>query len=130
LDIVFFENADGFFEKVSGDPGRSRPVFLWNGIVEALCLRFGFCQCLEFFGEGNVVEEGPGVVELVIPCPFQIAHGREEVHEFFIAHEGEEGSVYARRVGIVGAVVVGAPEWLGGFADGCEGVSWRVLGQG
>ena len=70
LDIVFFEDAGGFFKKFSGNPGWSGPVFAWDDMVGALCLRFGLCESLKFFGEGDVVEEGPRVVEFVIPRSF------------------------------------------------------------
>jgi hypothetical protein len=39
-------------------------------MVGALCFSFGLCEFLEFFGEGDIVEEGPGVIELVIPRSF------------------------------------------------------------
>ena len=45
-------------------------MFLWDGMVVALCFRFGLCESLEFFGEGDIIEEGPGVVEFVIPRSF------------------------------------------------------------
>jgi hypothetical protein len=120
LDVVLLEDAHRFFEEVARDPRRRRPVLGWDGVVRAICFGLGLGELLELFGEGHVVEEGPGVVELVVPCSFEVAHRRKEVEEFLVAHEGEEGSVYARGVGVVGTVVVGAPEWFRGLANGCS----------
>ena len=45
-----------------------------DGVVGAFgfCLRLG--HSFEFFGEGFVVDEGPGVVEFVVPCSLQVLH--------------------------------------------------------
>lgn len=86
LDVVLSEDAGGFFEEVVGDPGRRRPVLGRDGVVGAFCGGFRLGKSLEFFSEGDVVEEGPGVVELVVPGSFEVAHRREEVEEFFVSH--------------------------------------------
>ena len=43
----------------------------------------------ELFGKGNIVEECPGVVELVIPRLFKLLHGGDELVKFFISDERE-----------------------------------------
>lgn len=45
----------------------------------------GACLLLELFREGLVIEKGPGVVELVVPCPLEIYHGCHHVVHLFIA---------------------------------------------
>jgi hypothetical protein len=90
-------------------------------MVGAICGGFSLGECLELFRKGDVIEESPGVIELVIPSPFEVAHCEEKVLQFFVAHKGEKGRIYAWRVWTVGAVIVGAPEWFGGFANSCEG---------
>ncbi len=95
-------------------------MFFWDHVVGAVCFCFGLREFLKFVGEGHIVEEGPGVIELGVPCSFEIAHAREEFVKFFIADEGEESSVYSGRVRVIGAVVVGAPERFEGFANGCR----------
>lgn len=42
--------------------------------ISALCLGRGLRLLLELLAEGHLVEEGPGVVELVIPSSLQISH--------------------------------------------------------
>ena len=118
LHVFLLEDASGFFEEVARYPGRCFPVIGRNGMVGAVCFGFGLGESLELIGKGDVVEEGPGVVELVVPGPFKVAHCREEIEEFLIAHEGEERSVYTWGIGVVGTVVVGTPEWLGWLTDG------------
>ena len=59
------------------------------------CFRGGLSATFEFFGKGNVVEEGPWVVEFVVPCRFELAHGGDQGVEFFVADEGEEAGIYA-----------------------------------
>lgn len=78
-------------------------------VVVAGSLGFGAGFGFEVFGEGFVVEEGPGVVEFVVPGSFEIAHGLNHAVDFFIANEGEDGGVDSRGVGVVGGVVVGSP---------------------
>lgn len=43
------------------------------------------CLLLELCRERLVVEKGPGVVELVVPCPLEIYHGCHHVVHLFIA---------------------------------------------
>lgn len=94
-------------------------MFFWDCVVGAVCFCFGLGAFLEFFGERDIVEECPGVVELAVPCSFEVAHSREEFVEFFITDEGEEGGIYARRVRVVSAIEVGTPERFGRLANGC-----------
>ena len=75
-------------------------------VVVAFRFRLSLCYELEFFGEGFVVDEGPGVVEFVVPGSFEILHRLHQVGEFFVADEGEEGGVDAVAVEVVGVVVV------------------------
>ena len=96
-------------------------MLAWNGVVGTVRFGFSLRKSFELFCKGDVVKEGPGVVELVVPGSLEVAHGREEFEEFFITHEREEGGVYARRVWIVGSVIVGAPERFRGLAHGCKG---------
>ena len=42
--------------------------------VVNLRLRFGLRPPLELFRERGVVEEDPWVIELAVPCPFQITN--------------------------------------------------------
>jgi hypothetical protein len=60
----------------------------------------------EFFREGLVVEEDPGVVEFRIPGPLQVFHRRNKVVQLLIADEGNESSVRAGGMGAVGGIVV------------------------
>lgn len=42
--------------------------------IDALGLCCGACLSFELFREWLIVEEGPWIVELVVPCSFEIAH--------------------------------------------------------
>ena len=68
LHVLVFEVVCALLHQVSVDPAGNGPVFFRDGVVGALCfcLRLGYF--FEFFGEGFVVDEGPGVVEFVVPC--------------------------------------------------------------
>jgi hypothetical protein len=81
-------------------------VFFRYHVVTDFSTRECGGSLLEFLCEGDIIEESPGIVELVVPGRLELAHGGEEVGEFFIADEGEERGVYAWGVGIVGGVVV------------------------
>ena len=71
-----------------------------------LCFCGGADAGFEFFGEGLVVEEEPGVVEFAVEGALEVADGHEHVLELVVAHKSEEGRVDAVRVGVVGGVVV------------------------
>ena len=74
MDVLLFEHFCAFLEEVVVYPGGDGPVFFGDELVAA----FGFClgagSGFEFFGEGDVVEEGPGVVEFVVPGSFEVLH--------------------------------------------------------
>ena len=52
-----------------------------------LCLGFAPDGLFEFVCEGHVVEEGPRVIELAVPGPFQIFHRGDHVIGLFIAYK-------------------------------------------
>ena len=53
-------------------------LFLWlsfggvedRSTVMTFCFCFGLSSPFEIFGEGDVVEKGPGVIKFAIPGPF------------------------------------------------------------
>lgn len=61
---------------------------------------------LEFFGEGLVIEEDVGVVELVVPSALEILHGVNQVAEFLIPHKGDDGGIGASGIFAIGGVIV------------------------
>lgn len=56
------------------DPRGHGPVVLGDEMVEAGRIGGGGGEIFEALGEGFVVEEGPGVVELVVPGRFEVVH--------------------------------------------------------
>jgi hypothetical protein len=85
------------------------------GTACGLCLRrtiahLGFCSgprlLLELFRKGLVVEEGPRVIELVIPRALQVLHALQHSLEFLVTYQREDGGIDARAIGRVGCVVV------------------------
>jgi hypothetical protein len=70
LHVVFAEDFGAFFVEVVGDPGWGGPVFRGDEFVVALRFGEGLGAAFEFFGKGDFVEEGPGVVEFVVPVLF------------------------------------------------------------
>lgn len=98
LDIVLLQYVGALDKQVLVDPAGHLPVLLWHNLVAHLGLGGGARGLFELFGKGNVVEEGPGVVELVVPSPFEILHGLEDAGQLFIADEREQGGVDAIRV--------------------------------
>ena len=91
-----------------------------EGIYTVIAWRFRlrFCSLFEYFVKGLVVEKGPGVVEFVVPRPFQIAHCLDHAIYLVISYQREEGGVYSGRFGIVGCVVVCAPQMTIGLRNG------------
>ena len=121
LDVVLFQDPGRLFEEVGTDPRRSRPVVFRDCVVGALCFCGGLGLALELIREWDIVEEGPGVVELAIPGAFKVSHCGEELVELFVADEGEERGVDAGGIwGVWGVGCVGAPEGLGWLADWIE----------
>ncbi len=49
---------------------------------------------LEVVREGDIVDKGPGIVELAVECPLQISHALQDARQLRVADEGEE-----RRIG-------------------------------
>lgn len=93
LNTILLQDFGRFFVKVHVDPRWHLPVLLWNQLISALglCEFLGFS--LEFLGKWDVVEEGPGVVEFVVPRALEIAHRREHILELFISYESQQGGV-------------------------------------
>lgn len=73
-----------------------------------LTLGLGNCLCLllEFLREGHVIEEDIRVIELVVPRAFEIAHGADQVIEFLVADEGDDGGIGPSRLLTIGIVIV------------------------
>lgn len=76
-------------------------------VAVGLCDGLGFS--FELGVEWFVVEEGPGVIELVVPGPFEIDHRLNHAVHLIISHERQYCSVYSRRVGIISGIVISAP---------------------
>jgi hypothetical protein len=85
----------------------------------------GLCGCprllLELLGEWLVIEEYPRVVELVIPCPLQVAHALQHIVDFFVAHQRYDGGIYTRAVRIIRCIIVAvdSAQWSGWFTRSC-----------
>jgi hypothetical protein len=56
--------------------------------VGCLCAGGGARLLLELVGEGHVVDEGPGVVELVVPDALEVGHALEHSVELVVTDEG------------------------------------------
>ena len=81
-------------------------------------LRFGLRTLLEFGREGDIVEECPRVVELAIPCSFQVTHRGEHALQFLIPHQRQKCSIDPGRIWVVGGIGVSLcpPKWLSRFS--------------
>ena len=84
LDLLFLQDLCGFGEEVGIYPRWHSPLFFGDEFVVAFCFGFGRCAAFEFFGEGHIVEEGPGVVEFGVPSAFEVAHGLDHAVDFFV----------------------------------------------
>lgn len=73
-----------------------------------LALGFGHCLSLlfELIGEGHIVEEDIGIVELFVPCSLQVTHCREQLTQLLIADEGNKRSIGAGRLFAIGGVIM------------------------
>lgn len=67
LNVMFLEDICALTEQIAVDPTWHFPVLFWNELVAYFGLCHGTCGLFEVLGEGYVVEEGPGVVEFVVP---------------------------------------------------------------
>lgn len=115
LDFLLLEYLAAFLEQVVVYPGGHGPVFFRDELVIALRVGFGAGAALEVFGEGDVVEEGPGIVEFVVPGSLEVFHRLDHAFDFFVADEREDCGVDAGGIGVVGGVVVCSPEFAGGL---------------
>lgn len=61
---------------------------------------------LELFREGLVIEEDIGIVELVVPSALEVLHGVDQVAEFLVAHEGDDGGIGASGLLAIGRVIM------------------------
>lgn len=66
----------------------------------------GLCLLLEFLAEGLVVEENVRIVEFVVPCALEIAHGVDQLVQFLVAHKRDEGGIGAGGLFAIGGVIV------------------------
>lgn len=69
-------------------------------------LRLRLRSLLKLSREGLVVEEDPGIVELVVPRSLQVTHRRNEIVQFLVSDEGDQCRVGPGRVGAIGGIVV------------------------
>lgn len=67
LDVLFLKDICALAEQIAIDPAGNFPVLFRNELVTNVGLCHGTCGLFKFLGEGYIVEEGPGVVEFVIP---------------------------------------------------------------
>lgn len=124
LDALLREHLGALPEEVVVDPGGHGPVLLRNEFVVARGVGFGAGALFEFGGEGFVVEEGPGVVEFMIPGPLEVAHRLYHAVNFGVADQGEDGCVDAGGARIIGGIVVGgSPELASGLVGFLKSVS-------
>lgn len=71
----------------------------------------GLRLLLKLLGEGFVIEKDIGIVELVVPGALEIAHRTDQLVEFLVTDEGDEGGIGAGGLFALGGVIVifGAP---------------------
>lgn len=126
LDVLLGQYLGAFPEEVVVDPGGHGPVLLGDELVVAWGVGFGAGAFFELGGEGLVVEEGPGVVELAVPGPFEVAHGLHHAVDFRVADQGENGCVDAGGIRVIrGVVVGGSPELASGLVGFLRSVSLK-----
>lgn len=75
--------------------------------VSDLGLRYRARSLLELFGKGHVVEKGPGVVELVVPCPLEVAHRLQHAFQLLVSYQGQQGGIDSGRVRCARRIVFG-----------------------
>lgn len=86
---------------------RLQPSECARHTISAFRLCGRACLALELGGKGDVVEKGPRVVELVIPCSLQILHRLEHPLEFFVSDERQEGGGDSSGTGFAWSVGIG-----------------------
>lgn len=106
LDAVCLEDRGGFFVEFLIDPWRRDPVLVGDEVKEDVGFCFFANGVLELLRKGDVVEEGPRVVEFRVERAFQVAHRLYNTVELFVAHEGEECCVDAGGLWIVRCIIV------------------------
>lgn len=106
LHVLFLQQVGGFFEQIHVDPGRDCPVFFRDELVPDLGGGKGRGAHFEFFREGLVIEESPGIVEFGVERLFEVGHRLQEVVELGVADEGNDGGIDAVGIGIVRGVIV------------------------
>ena len=87
LHAILFQDLCGFFPEIFVDKVWHFPVFFRDGMVRAFRFRYCLGSSLEFFCEGDIVEECPWIVEFMVPCTFEFAHRGEEIFQFLVANE-------------------------------------------
>lgn len=88
LDILLFQSVRGLLEEIGIDPTWHRPVLFWDQLVIALRFCRGARDTLELLRERDLVEEGPRIVELVVPRPFQITHRLYDACKLLVTDKG------------------------------------------
>lgn len=61
-------------------------MLFWDQLISAFGFGVGSGHSFELLGEGLVVEESPWVIELVVPCLFQLLHASHYLLEFAVPH--------------------------------------------
>ena len=85
-------------------------MFFRDGLVAAFLVHQLLRLALELFTKRFVVEEGPRIVEFVVPTLLQLFYGRKQVIQLAVSYQGQNGSVDAWGVGIIGGVVICSPQ--------------------
>lgn len=121
LNVLLFQYLGRLFHQVCIDPRGDFPVLFGDEFVATFGLGVGRGGLFELFGKGFIVEEGPGIVEFVVPRAFELLHAADYLGEFAVADEGEDGGIDAVAVRVVGVVIVArhAMERFGRFVGGC-----------
>lgn len=75
LHVLSAQQLGGFFIEGFIDPSGNGPVVFGDEMVGAGSVGGGGSTIFEILSEGFIVEESPGVVELVVPGCFEVTHG-------------------------------------------------------
>lgn len=123
LNVVLLEDVHGLLVQVIIDPGWLIPMFSRDDLYQtvlAVCpcghymtvpltiVALGLGRSLrlihKLFAEWDFVEKRPGVIELVIPCPFEIAHGLQHTLQLFVSHQSQQSRINSSRWVRVGRI--------------------------